>query len=151
MEVCHMAEPRRGVYPSPIDDPYADESTQPFWDAALEGRLIASRCTTCGTFLLPPQPRCFNCQHTAFEWADLPGTGTIYSFTVVRHALAPSLADVVPYVSGVIDLEGTQGAGARMIANIIDCDPDSVAIGDRVRIAFDRVSDTYAVPRFVPA
>lgn len=140
-----------GTFPVPMGDPYADESTQPFWDAALEGRLVASRCTKCGTFLMPPQPRCFVCQNTHFEFEELPGTGTIYSFTVVRHALAPHLRDVVPYVTAVVTLDGTQGAGARMLVNLVDCDPDTVAIGDRVGVRFDRVSDSFAVPRFVPA
>jgi uncharacterized OB-fold protein len=70
---------------------------------------------------------------------------------VVRHALAPELNEVVPYVSGVVELDGTQGAGARMIVNIVDCDPESVAVGDKVRVVFDKVSDTFAVPRFAPA
>jgi len=139
-----------GVYPVALRDPYADEHTQPFWDAALEGRLIASKCTTCGTFLLPPQPRCFTCQGTSFEWEDLPGTGTVYSFTVVRHPLAPQLRDAVPYVSAVIELDGTQGAGCRMMANVVDCDPESVKIDDKVRVRFDKLSDTFAVPRFAP-
>jgi uncharacterized OB-fold protein len=134
-----------------LSDSFADESTQPFWDAALEGRLVATRCTNCGTFILPPTVFCFACQHQDFEWVELPGTGTVYAFTVVRHALSPQLEAVVPYVAGVIELDGTQGAGARMIANIVDCDPDAVRIGDKVRIVFDPVSDTYAVPRFTPA
>jgi uncharacterized OB-fold protein len=145
-----MAEPRVGVYPATLKDPYADETTQPFWDAALEGRLLGSRCTTCGTFVMPPQPFCFNDQNTTFEWVELPGTGTIYSFTVVRHPLAPHLAEVVPYVSAVIEIDGTQGAGARMLANVIDCDPETVQIGDKVRVVFETVSDTMAVPRFTP-
>ncbi|HEY1831633.1 MAG TPA: Zn-ribbon domain-containing OB-fold protein [Acidimicrobiales bacterium] len=130
-----------------IQDPFADATTQPFWDAALEGQLIAPRCTECGTFVLPPQPFCFTCQSQAFEWVDLPRTGTIYTYTVVRHPLAPSLADVVPYVSGVIELDGTQGAGARLLLNITGCDPETVKIGDKVEIWFDRISDTYAMPR----
>src|SRR5580658_6340473 len=142
---------RQGVFPVSMDDPYADETTQPFWDAALEGRIVSPRCTTCGTYVLPPQPRCFVCRGTAFEYEQLPGTGTIYSFTVIRHPLSPHLSEVVPYVSGVIDLDGTQGAGARMIANIVDVDPETVAVGDPVVVAFDRVSDTFAVPRFRPA
>jgi hypothetical protein len=145
-----MPEARQGVFPAMLQDTFADESTQPFWDAALEGRLVGSRCTKCGTFVLPPQPYCFECQHHEFEWVDLPGTGTIYSFTVVRHPLSPHLSDVVPYVSGVIDLDGTQGAGARMIVNVIDCDPDTVRIGDAVEVVFDKVTDTYAMPRFRP-
>ena len=145
-----MAELRKGVFPVTLNDPHADESTQPFWTAALEGRLIAPRCTRCGTFVLPPQPFCFECQGSAFAWTELAGTGTIYSYTVVRHPLHPRLEAIVPYVSAVIELDGTQGAGARMLANVTDCDPDTVRIGDRVRVWFDRVSDTYAVPRFAP-
>ena len=37
-----------------------------------------------------------------------------------------------------------------MIVNIVDCDPETVAIGDRVAIAWDRASDTLALPRFAP-
>ena len=143
-----MDERRPGVYPSVLTDPFADDSTQPFWDAALEGRLVAPRCTACGTVVLPPQPRCFNCRGTSFAYEEFPGTGTIYSYTVVRHPLTPQLNEVVPYVSAVIELDGTQGAGARMIANVIDVDPETVRVGDRVVVAFDRVSDTLAVPRF---
>lgn len=151
-ETSKPAKPsvKQGVYPAMMRDPYADDTTQPFWDAALEDRLVAPECATCGTFVLPPQPFCFNCQGRDFNWTELSGIGTIYTFTIIRHALAPHLADAVPYVSGVIELEGTQGAGARMIANIIDCDPETVAIGDKVKIVFDKVSDTYAVPRFAP-
>ncbi|MCU1346074.1 MAG: hypothetical protein JWL70_2340 [Acidimicrobiia bacterium] len=146
-----MTETRQGVYPSPIDDPYADETTQPFWDAAAEGRLVGYTCTTCGTVVMPPQPFCYNCQHREFEWVDLPGTGTVYSFTVVRHPLAPHLQAAVPYVGAVVDIDGTQGAGARLLVNIIDCDVDAVRIGDKVRVVFEKVSDTLTVPRFTPA
>jgi uncharacterized protein len=142
-----MTDLVRGTYPAMMHDPYADAITQPFWDAALEGHLVAPRCTRCGTFVLPPQPFCFGCQGQEFAWIDLPGTGTIYTFTVVRHPLSPLLADVVPYVSGVIELDGTQGAGARMLLNVTGCDPETVRIGDEVEIWFERVSDTYAMPR----
>ena len=90
-----MTDLIKGTFPAMMKDPYADALTQPFWDAAAEGRLTAPRCTVCGTFVLPPQPFCFVCQSQAFEWVDLPGTGTIYTFTVVRHPLAPQLAEVV--------------------------------------------------------
>jgi len=145
-----MSDLTRGVFPVMMDDPHADETTQPFWDAALEGRLVAPRCAECGTFVLTPQPFCFNCQAQAFEWTDLPGTATIYTYTVVRHPLSEQLAEVVPYVSAIVELDGTQGAGARLQVNVTDCDPEAVRIGDAVEIWFDKVSDTYAVPRARP-
>ena len=39
----------------------------------------------------------------------------------------------------------------RLLANIIDVDPATVRIGDKVKIVFDEVSDTLTVPRAVPA
>ncbi len=116
----------------------------------MEERLVAPRCTNCGTFRLPAPPICFVCQHREVEWVDLPGTGTVYSFTVVRHPLAKMLNESVPYAAGIIELDGTQGAGARMIANIIDCDVETLRIGDRVEIVWERVSDEMAVFRFRP-
>jgi uncharacterized protein len=145
-----MSEVRRGVYPVPIKDPFADEHTQPFWDNALKGKLSASRCDNCGTFMIPEQARCFNCQHAKFTWVELPGTGTLYSYTVVRHPLRPQLQGAVPYVSGIVELDGTQGAGARVQANIVNCDPDAIRIGDKLKVLFEKVSETLAVPRFEP-
>lgn len=139
-----------GVYPVPLKDPFADDNTQPFWDAAQEGRLICTSCKKCGTKILPPQPRCFVCQSNEFEWVELPGTGTIYSFTVVRHPLRPGLDQVVPYAAGIIELDGTQGAGARVQANIVNCDVEKVRIGDRVKVLWEKVSDSYTVYRFEP-
>lgn len=141
---------RRGVFPVILSTTAADHTTQPFWDAAKDGRLVAPRCTDCGTFRLPPSPFCFACASREFEWVELPGTGTVYSFTIVRHPLHPDLAEACPYVSGVVELDGTQGAGARMIVNIVDCDPEAVQIGDRVQIIWERVNEEMTVPRFRP-
>jgi len=139
-----------GVFPSVLRDTGADDSTRPFWEAAAEERLVAPRCTNCGTFRLPPPPICFVCQHREVEWVELPGTGTVYSFTVVRHPLARMLNEVVPYASGIIELDGTQGAGARMIANIVECDVEALRIGDRVKIVWEHLSDDMSVFRFRP-
>jgi uncharacterized protein len=139
-----------GVFPAVLFDPHADKWTRPFWEAALDGRLVAPQCTSCGTFRLPPKPVCFACRGREIKWVDLPGTGTVYSYTVVRHPLAPELAEIVPYVVAVVELDGTQGAGARMTVNLVDCDASAVAVGDPVEIAWERVSETMAIPRFRP-
>lgn len=145
-----MSELRRGVVPAMFKDPHADELTQPFWTAALAGKLIVASCAECGTCVMPPQAFCFQCQHHGLVWKDLPGTGTVYSYTIVTHGLNPAMKQVVPFVSGVIELDGTQGAGARMMLNITDCDPPSIRVGTRVKVWFDKVSDTYAMPRCAP-
>ena len=140
----------KGVFPTILFETHADEMTQPFWDAAKEDRLVCQHCTNCGTFRMPPSPFCFHCQSRDHDFQELPGTGTIYSFTVVRHPLHPDLIDCCPYVSGVVELDGTQGAGARMLVNIIDVDPDAVKSGDRVEVVFEHVNDEMSTPRFRP-
>jgi uncharacterized OB-fold protein len=146
-----FGEVTQGVFPAILDRTHADATTEPFWEAARRDQLVAARCTECGTFQLPPAPLCFQCRGDAFEWVDLPGTGTVYTFTVVRHPLHPALADACPYASGVIELDGTQGAGARLLTNIVDCDVDTLAIGDRVEMAWDHVNEEMSVPRVRPS
>jgi uncharacterized OB-fold protein len=141
---------QKGVFPSILTETHADPQTQPFWDAAREDRLVAPRCTTCGTFRLPPAPFCWVCQAQAVEWIELPGTGTVYTYTVVHHPLHPDLSAACPYISGVVELDGTQGAGARLLVNILDCDPREITVGTRVRIVFEHVNDDMSTPRFRP-
>jgi uncharacterized protein len=140
----------RGVFPTILFEIHSDHLTQPFWDAAKDDRLVCQRCTHCGTFRMPPSPFCFECQSRVHDYPQLPGTGVVYSFTVVRHPLHPDLHDACPYVSGVVELDGTQGAGARMLVNIIGVDPETVKIGDRVEVVFEHVNDEMSTPRFRP-
>ena len=51
--------------------------------------------------------------------------------------LHPDLAAVCPYVSGVVELDGTQGEGARMLVNIIDCEPEEIGIGSILALRGD--------------
>ena len=61
-----------------------------------------------------------------------------------------SRADWLLYVSGVIDLDGTRGAGAGMLANITDCEQKTVRIGNRMRVSSGGVGYSLALPRFEP-
>jgi uncharacterized protein len=148
-----MRPTTQGIFPAVMTETYANESSQAFWDAAKQDKLVAPKCTECGTFRLPPSPFCFKCRNRAIAWTELPGTGTVYSFTIVRHALSPGLSPAVPYAAGVVELDGTQGAGARMIVNIIECDVESLKIGDKVEVVFEHIAESVtemAVPRFRP-
>jgi uncharacterized protein len=148
--MSEFGELKQGVFPNILKETHSDPRTEPFWEAARQDKLVCPQCTNCGTFRLPPSAYCFNCQTREVRWVELPGTGKIVSFTIVRHALHPGFAEACPYVSGVVDLDGTQGAGARMLVNIIDCDVDAVRIDDRVEIVWDHVNDDMVTPRFRP-
>jgi uncharacterized protein len=132
-----------------LDDPYADSWTQPFWDAAARETLTAPRCTSCGTFRLPPTRFCPRCHHQEMEFVELPGTGTVFSFIVVRHPLNPDMTAYVPYMPAVIDPDGADGA--RFVSNVVDCEPEDVTIGMKVRVVWNHVSDTLTLPFWTPA
>jgi uncharacterized protein len=142
--------PRRGVFPTIMAETAADEHTRPFWEAARQDRLVVPRCQSCGTFRLPPNAICYACQSEGVDWVELAGTGTVFSFTVIRHPLHPDLVEVVPYVSAIVELDGVQKEGARILVNIIDCEPEEIEIGSRVEIVFEHVNDDMSTPRFRP-
>lgn len=123
-----------------------DSWTEPFWTAAKEGRLTCARCADCGHFRMPPTPFCPRCRSQALEWPALPGTGTIYSFSVVERAVIPGTEDTVPYVVAVVSLDGAEPA--RLITNIVDSPVDAIRIGARVSALFDIMPDGAGVPRF---
>jgi hypothetical protein len=72
----------------------------------------------------------------------------VYSFTIVRHPVTPELSDSVPYVVAVIELD--DAPGARLFTNIVECDPDTVVIGQAVQVVWDDAADEVTIPRFAP-
>lgn len=127
----------------------ADVFTQPFWDAAAQHRLVVPRCTACGTYRFPPGPFCWNCQAQDVEWIEQPGRGVVYSFTVVRHPLLPSLADTVPYVPAVVELPDTNGC--RLVGAMTEVGVADVRIGLDVELVWRDVREGTTVPTWRPA
>jgi uncharacterized protein len=135
--------------------PVVDDASRPFFEAALDGRLLLRRCTRCATFVspfvwlgggagAPLRPHCWNCFSDQLEWAESTGRGEIYSFAVMHQLYDPAFADDVPYNITVVELE----EGVRMTANVVDCANDDLAVGLPVETVFEQLSDDVAVPKF---
>lgn len=137
------------LFPPELTQLTPDAWTAPFWDAARNHRLVAPQCRQCSTFRLPPTPFCPDCRSQNTTWVELTGRGTIYTFTVARHPVLPELKDVVPYVIAVVCLEGA--GGARLVTNIVGCNPDQVQIDAPVEVVWDDVTDGATIPRFMLA
>lgn len=118
-------------------------TTEPFWVAAKEKRLVAPQCADCGTFRLPPTPFCPNCQSKAVTWIELSGAATVYSFAVV-HGF-PGMPDLT-LVPAVLDLP--DAPGARLVSNVVDVTPDDVEIGTHLRVDFTPITDGWLLPIF---
>src|SRR5262245_36388714 len=133
--------------PAPV--PFVNPEVKPFWEATAQGRLVLPRCQKCQTLIWYPRPFCPECASTSVTWIEASGRGTIYSFTVNRRGTAdlPEYRDVGAYVLAYVELE----EGPRVITNIVDCDPDSVRIGQPVEVVFHDTGQGTALPRFRPA
>ena len=135
------------VLPAPA--PNVLPEVKPFWDATAEGRLVLPRCLECQTLIWYPRPFCPACASTRVEWIEASGRGTIYSFTVNRRGVAdlPAYRDAGVYVLAYVELD----EGPRVMTNVVECEPDSVRIGQRVEVVFHDTGQGTALPRFRPA
>lgn len=95
--------------------------------------FVGSRCDGCGTIHLPPGRVCLRCSAVdQMSPVAMAGRqGTVMTFTVDHLAHTPS----PPLVAVVVDFDG----GGRFKCQLTDCDPDSVAIGQRVEMTFRRL------------
>jgi uncharacterized OB-fold protein len=115
----------------PLPEP--DRDTRPFWDGCARERFLVPRCGQCGATRWPPGPMCPECQSTVTEWIESSGRGSVYSWVVAAHPVAEVLADQVPYVVGLIELE----EGVRVVGNVVDCAPEEVEAGMAVEVFFE--------------
>jgi len=131
--------------PKPRPAPTPEPEAAPFWSAALEGRLVVQRCSSCGHAQLYPCVRCVRC-HGEVEFVEASGKGTVYSFTVIRQNYTRPFRDWMPYVVALVDL----AEGPRVMTNVVGCDPEEVSIGMAVRARFEPVSEHAAIALFEP-
>jgi uncharacterized protein len=117
--------------------PRPSTESQAFWDACARHELVMQRCGSCGRFWFPPSNRCQHCWSDDFAWQPLSGRATVHAFTVYHRAYAAELADQLPYVVAVVEVE----EGPRLITNVVGCDPDDVHVGMAVEVTYDDLLD----------
>jgi uncharacterized OB-fold protein len=113
--------------------------TRAFWAAAAEGRLAIGRCSRCTEAHFYPRAHCPFCFSPETLLEAAAGLGWIYSYSVPR---AP-----VPFAIAFVTL----AEGPTIMTNIVDCDLNSLAIGQPVRLTFRTSQEGQKVPVFTPA
>ncbi|MGW7536048.1 bifunctional MaoC family dehydratase N-terminal/OB-fold nucleic acid binding domain-containing protein [Amycolatopsis sp. NPDC054798] len=125
--------------PSPVLRPVVSHDTQFFWDGLREGELRIQRW---GDVLRhPPGPMPPDGSlDTVPDYVVASGRGTVYSFVVHHHPAVPGKK--LPFVVALVELE----EGVRVMAELLDAEPDEVRIGLPVVAAFVRVDDELTLP-----
>jgi uncharacterized OB-fold protein len=121
----------RAAFPLPEPD---HAPTRPFWEAAARGELAIPRCPACATWVWYPRDPCPACRGAAPVWTPVSGRGTLFAWTVVRHAFARPFAPLVPYATGLVAL--AEDPGVRLATLLVDCDPAALRADQPVRVVF---------------
>ena len=99
---------------------------------------MASVCSDCETLSFPPRADCPECLSGSFEFKEISGRGSVYTYSKV--AAAPTgFDDIAPYTVAVIDLE----EGGRLLGWTGDT-IDEVKIGMPVQVVpriFEEIPD----------
>lgn len=96
-----------------------------YFAALAEGRFQIQHCKACGRHQFFPRTLCMHCGATDLAWTDPAGTGTVYSFSIVRRK--PEAGG--DYNVALIDLD----EGVRMMSRVDGVALDQLRIGMPVK------------------
>lgn len=122
--------------------PRSTPTTEPYWEGCRMGELRLQYCAACDRYQFYPRITFTECPGEELQWRNVSGAGVVASYTVVRRGLTRDYD--APYVVILVDLD----EGPRMMSQLIDCDPEQVAVGDRVQVEFQDWGDDIAMPVF---
>ena len=119
--------------------------SKPFWDGTRERKVLLQYCRTTGLYQFYPRPVSIFTGRRDFEWREVSGRGEIFAFSVA-HIARPPFAGHTPYLIATVTLD----EGVNVIANVIRCPIDRIAVGMRVRPAWAPLPDGTNLLLFEP-
>src|SRR5207244_8198135 len=103
-------------------------------------------CRSCNQPFWYPRAICPSCLGDDIEWRPASGKGEVYASSVMARPGNPMMAERVPYVVALVQLE----EGPRLMTNIVGCDPFDVRVGQAVQVTWEALSDGRNLPLFEP-
>ncbi len=126
--------------PTPVSAPY--------WEALREHRIRIQYSPSSGSYVFYPRLLAPGTLADDLEWREVPGLGTLYTFTVCEKPTAPFFADSLPQLLAVVQWD----EGPRMSTEIVGADPVDLRVGMRVRPVFcDYPDEGVTMLRYEPA
>jgi hypothetical protein len=128
-------------------EPPADPDLTEFWEATREQTLLIPHCRSCNRAFWYPRPICPHCLGNDLEWKPSAGTGEVHAVSVMHRPANPLMADKVPYAVVLVELS----EDVRLMSNMVGVDATTVAVGQRVQLTWEPLSDGRHVWLFEPA
>jgi uncharacterized protein len=124
--------------------PVQSPETAPFWAAANEGIFLLQQCPDCGKTQYHYRALCSFCMSDKIEDFPSSGRGEVWTYSVVYRNSTAGYAEKVPYVVGLVELEG----GVKVVSNIVGGAPEDVTFGTKVDAVFAKTQDGQSIPLF---
>lgn len=118
----------------------AHPSSQPFWEAAGQGRLLLPRCSACERSHWYPRTFCPLCQGGPVRWETASGRARL-------HACTSLLRDPARTVMAFVELE----EGPLMLTQLVGRELAHWRIGDPLQVAFRALETGLHLPVFEAA
>lgn len=99
-------------------------------------RMEAGQCRKCKNIQFPSRMICPECGAQKFDMIRLSGKGKLITFTII-HVAPDGFTDQLPYAVGIIEMD----EGIRVLAQVTDCHPEELKIGDRLLAKFRRIRE----------
>ncbi len=94
-------------------------------------RLEAVKCKACGKVIYPVRVICPSCRGEDLEDVKLSRTGKVITHTVVRTPADDFMMEA-PIAMAIVETP----EGARLMTQVVDCDPEAVTAGMDVTLEF---------------
>jgi len=116
-----------------------------YWDGIREGKLKIKSCTECGKPHHPRRILCFHCGGDTFEWFEISGHATVFSFSTIHRAPSEEFKGELPYTVGIVELR----EGIHIFSRIAAPEGREPEIGEAVQLEFRTTGDWGMMPAFV--
>ncbi len=124
--------------------PQVTPENEHFWRGGADGELRFLRCGSCRYYVHPPAPLCPECLSRDLSAEAVSGRAVVHTFTVNYQAWIPGFDP--PYLVAIVEL--AEQEGLRLTTNLVNCEPEDVSIGMRVKVLFEDVGDDVFLPLF---
>lgn len=91
------------------------------------------KCFSCGKFQSPPAYFCISCKSDKLEWIEIPGKGTLYTYSTVYVPLS-SLEDEAPYTVAIVEF----GDDLKLTGRLVKPISQNLEIGTKVEVVDGR-------------
>src|SRR6059058_3205061 len=123
-----------------------DDASAAFFDAAARQRLVVRQCIGGHGLFAPELERCPRCGGV-LGWIDVSGHAQLVSWAVVHRSPHPAFAELVPFVTAVVELDEGPWLHARLVVD----DASRLEPGIALDVAFAQPPGGESVPYFVVA